>query len=120
MVQSIKVNIRSLKYPPRIEFGSLQLLSKPFNYGNQIAMFCSITKGERVLIPDYGLPKLIHQPDKTPEEIEIIFRSALSKYFPQIQFRRIECTDKLGVLGFKTVEIEYFVADYLGVIEVEL
>lgn len=121
----ITINKQALKYPPRIEFGSLQRSVAPDMYGNQIKMFCSVVKGERPLLPDYGLPKLIHKPAVNNSAIEAIFRSALNKYFPEVNFIEIKCENASKVntktsIGSKLVIIRYSVRNNFGTIEIEL
>nr|WP_288835538.1 hypothetical protein [uncultured Flavobacterium sp.] len=121
----IIVKKQSLKYPPRIEFGSLQRISTPESYGNMIKMFCTISKGERPLLPDYGLPKLIHTPPVSNSQIEAIFRSALTKYFREVTFTLIKSEDIKDSanrinLGSKKVTINYAVFGQTGIVEIEI
>lgn len=121
----ITVKKQAFKYPPRIEFGSLQRTSSPESYGNMIKMFCLITKGERTLLPDYGLPKLIHKPMIPNSQIEAIFRSALSKYFSEVDFTQIKVEEFKNQfnqveLGSRKVIINYSVKGQNGIVEVEI
>lgn len=120
MVQQIRINRLSLRYPPRIELGSLQLLSSPQMYGNQIKMFCETVKGERPLLPDWGLPRLVHKPDITTGELSAIIRSNLEKYFPSFQF---EITTKIvqgSYPGHKEVDIKYYFPPNQGIVTIQL
>lgn len=107
MVQQIRANRLSLRYPPRIEFGTLQKLSSPKMFGNQIKMFCETIKGERVMLPDWGLPALVHKLDITPNELSAIITSNLTKYFPAIQFEVSTIIPINSSPGHKEVTIKY-------------
>lgn len=115
----IRVNKLVFKYPPRIEYGSLQTLEHPKAFGNQLAMFCSIVKGERKWLPDYGLPVLVHQPIPTNEELQAVILANVKAYFPEAQFT-VVCSNIEGRLGYKVCEIRYRINNEVGIVEIEL
>lgn len=112
----IKVPLQSLEYPPRSELGTLRTVTHPQSIGNSIKMFCETLQGERPLLPNWGLPEIIHNPQVQSDEIEAIILSSLRNYF-DIPFD-INCYD-VG-LGQKECKIEYFFDDSSGFIIVQL
>lgn len=96
---------QALAYPPRINLGSLLLIETPSNVGNQVKMFCETLKGERPLLPDWGLPSIVHEKQASRNEIASIILVNLQKYFPGVQFSiniRQETT-----LGLLEVDVTY-------------
>jgi hypothetical protein len=83
----------------------------PLARGNDILHFCSTVKGERVLLPTYGLPQIVFNSSLSTGEIEAIILSNLSLNFPQTEFK-VSCTDDRNEIGERTVEIFY--SDKLG------
>lgn len=116
MTQELKVPLESLEYPPRSELGSLRTVAHPLSVGNAIRMFCETVQGERKLLPNWGLPEIIHTPQVQSDEIEAIILSNLKVYFNE-DFT-ISCKD-VG-LGQKECKIEYFTDDSNGFIIVLL
>lgn len=120
MVQQIRASRLSLTYPPRIEFGSLQKLSSPKMFGNQIKMFCETVKGERVLLPDWGLPKLVHRVDISNAEVAAIIKSNLIKYFPAMTFEVTSITPVDTLPGKKEVTVRYAIGANQDVVVINL
>lgn len=106
----IRLPLESLEYPPRSSMGTLRTLQSPYSDGNAIKMFCETIKGERPLLPNWGLPDIIHTPQMQSEEIEAIILSNLRQYFDG-DFS-ISCRD-IG-LGQKECKIEYVFDDSKG------
>lgn len=68
-------------------------------------MFCSTVKGERILIPDWGLPDLIHRPERMKAEVLAVIRFNLERYFRGVTFEiRIVNEKEIGTLE---IEIKY-------------
>lgn len=107
-----------LKYPPRIDFGTLQTTKMPLARGNEIACFCSTVKGERVLLPDWGLPNLVFQSNISNGEIEAIILTNLKLYFPQTRVQ-VSCKDGESV-GTKICDIYYSDSEGTGKITIRL
>lgn len=85
-MSELKIQTQSIRYPPRINLGSIQLIQTPENIGNQIAMFCSTVKGERPLLPDWGLPPLLFEKKITRTEISSLVLVNLNTYFRGVEF----------------------------------
>lgn len=114
----IKTDQLFLKYPPRIDYGTLQTTMMPQARGNQIACFCSTVKGERILVPDWGLPNLVFQSNISNGEIEAIILTNLKIYFPSTQIR-VSCRDDKSV-GTKICDIHYSDSEGTGTITIKL
>lgn len=115
----LTLKTRSLSYPPRIFLGSLQTQEAPTNIGNQLLMFCQTIKGERPLLPDWGLPELIHRPIIKASEVEAIILSNVTRYFPQVKIA-IACELNPNILGVATCQIDYESPVGYGVIIIEV
>ncbi|NJL54223.1 hypothetical protein HC928_02905 [bacterium] len=109
----MKVKQLYLKYPPRIEFGSLQVLEQPLATGNEIACFCATIKGERKLLPDWGLPDFIFKSDLSSNEIEAILVTNIQQFFPDVSLE-VAC---FGVTE-RICKINYEVDESVGIIEI--
>lgn len=112
----IVVPLESLEYPPRTMLGTLRTLKDPYSQGNAIKMFCETVKGERPLVPSWGLPDFVHSPQVQSEEVEAIILSNLRQFF-EGNFT-ISCRD-IG-LGHKECKIEYTYDDSKGEIIIQL
>jgi len=116
MKEQIRVPLESLEYPPRFELGTMRTTAYPLSNGNAIKMFCETVQGERPLLPNWGLPQIIHTPAIQSEETEAVILSCLRVYF-DADFV-INCQD-VG-LGQKVCKIEYSFDDSTGFIVIEL
>jgi hypothetical protein len=111
-----KIPMESLEYPPRFELGTLKTVQFPLSVGNAIRMFCTTIQGERPLLPNWGLPQIVHTPITKSEEVEAIILANLKNYFKG-DFK-VTCTEQS--LGKKVCNINYTVEDSSGYITVEL
>lgn len=116
MKNIIKVPLQSLEYPPRAELGTLRTVSYPLNNGNAIKMFCETVQGERPLLPNWGLPQIVHISTTQSEEIEAVILGNIKNYFNGDFI--INCRD--DGLGQKVCKIDYTFDDSSGFIIVTL
>lgn len=116
----ITVNKLGLRYPVRVEYGTLQTVEYPNKYGNELKMFCSIVKGERVWLKDYGLPELVHKLIPNNEELQAIILANIRAYFPDGQFNITCRDDSTRPPGTKICNLNYRISNEIGVVEIEL
>ena len=81
----LTIKRQAIAYPPRISLGTLRTIEAPDYIGNQIAMFCATVKGERPLLPNYGLPSIVHTKVASKNEIIAIVLANLRLYFRGIE-----------------------------------
>lgn len=117
-MESLTIRQQSLQYPPRIHLGSLQTIEAPLSVGNQLKMFCQTIKGERRLLPDWGLPELIHKPAIRETEVEALILSNLTRYFPAVRLQVKATRDR--TLGSIFVKITYITAIGYGEVTIAL
>lgn len=109
---------QALAYPPRVSLGSLLLIETPMNIGNQVKMFCETIKGERPLLPDWGLPEIVHKKQASRNEIAAIILANINKYFPGTKFTVNIIRDT--VQGLLEIEITYQTAQGYGTVTVTI
>lgn len=109
---------QSIAYPPRINLGSLLLIQTPLNIGNQIKMFCETLQGERRLLPDWGLPQVVHSKEVSRNEIAALILANLRKYFRGVEIT-VSIRDET-VLGQLEIDIEYQSGENYGTVTILL